>query len=1019
MLGQMGLSGGKRSNRKKRTALRGQLNTNGDKTVPWLRMFKADEGDAPSCVECARDWVLDFLSMPLLSFWTIVNVVYISNVIGWGAGYFFLLIGFHKDRDDINWYENLAIQVLTGLFTYGAIISLPWRFSNAHHLWCSRRSSQPGRDFYGRPTDAIWFHIPTLHRKAITFILLVGPFAQFANQALRCIYYSYEAAEAEPFLMLFFFLLSFACMFVGGAYQVLQERRLRQQNATFPSGVFEDVGLLYRHWHHGIFHVIPGRVPSRQPQTYLMRCCCLLPGVGLLHAALCLLGDVPWLLHAAFARAKVPANHDNGPTLEVVGAGRVPFTRFKLFVTVSVSTDGDLAHFDYVGRTPVAKRSYCRWEDKEILGINEKDGEWGWHNPAKIRLGAAASSWGSKAVLKLTLCEDHALCGAHAVHVVGSAFAEATNVKGARGVQQLLLEDIDGDPVLSGEPLRPCFVKCAYSDDEATDAPALSLEGGLSFGDSDRGGGGGGGGGGGSGGGASCAVHALIISRGTRGDVQPFVALTRGLCSQLGWRVTFCTEERWRGFVLGKCADITAGEVRFLCTGGDTQRQTETDVSKEIMSSRTEVLQELMMAASEMNFFPSAPVIMHHLGALQASPRPVDVIINAFTLTGVALMCGEAYGVPAVGFCLQPSCIPSADDDWHAVLPVDGGGLSCCERIEELACTSHASLKTLRDAMEKLPFSSLSLPAQRAQWGLTHSDTWKAAFKWKLPIVIPMLPAAFKRPSDWPDSFKCTDFIFLRSSAPGGGALEAPIDRFVKNARGQGKKLMVMTFSSMPVPRAAALAVAVRMLTESKHAFALLYVGKRQSDTVPAAVAAKVEELKAQGSLLEAERADFGVLFREMDAFIVHGGLGSTVEALRMKRPVAVTGILLMDQRFWGWVCYDKGVGPKPMHIDAFEGSAVDWADKALDPLSDYTRNAAKLTFGDEADDGVAVNVHEIARLVASELPPPKSHTNKSSAAFEAVLRVAEPNLAKRGSVPKPASATPAKPPSSLAAGRH
>ena len=50
---------------------------------------------------------------------------------------------------------------------------------------------------------------------------------------------------------------------------------------------------------------------------------------------------------------------------------------------------------------------------------------------------------------------------------------------------------------------------------------------------------------------------------------------------------------------------------------------------------------------------------------------------------------------------------------------------------------------------------------------------------------------------------------------------------------------------------------------------------------------------------------------------MVHGGLGTTVEALRMRKPTAVTGILLMDQRFWGLVCYEKGVGPKPMHIEA------------------------------------------------------------------------------------------------------
>ena len=35
-------------------------------------------------------------------------------------------------------------------------------------------------------------------------------------------------------------------------------------------------------------------------------------------------------------------------------------------------------------------------------------------------------------------------------------------------------------------------------------------------------------------------------------------------------------------------------------------------------------------------------------------------------------------------------------------------------------------------------------------------------------------------------------------------------------------------------PRAAALAAAVEMLQKSKHDFALLYVGKKQKDAVPA-----------------------------------------------------------------------------------------------------------------------------------------------------------------------------------------
>ena len=128
------------------------------------------------------------------------------------------------------------------------------------------------------------------------------------------------------------------------------------------------------------------------------------------------------------------------------------------------------------------------------------------------------------------------------------------------------------------------------------------------------------------------------------------------------------------------------------------------------------------------------------------------------------------------------------------------------------------------------------------------------------------------------------------SSAPGGGTLGDPLRGYIDAARAAGRKLMVMTFSSMPVARDKALGVAVEMLAKSKHDFSLLYVGKRQTDTPSAATAAAAADFTAKGKLLEVERADFGLLFREMDAFVVHGGLGTTVEALRMRKPTVVTG---------------------------------------------------------------------------------------------------------------------------------
>lgn len=44
----------------------------------------------------------------------------------------------------------------------------------------------------------------------------------------------------------------------------------------------------------------------------------------------------------------------------------------------------------------------------------------------------------------------------------------------------------------------------------------------------------------------SFPFHAFLMTRGTRGDVQPFISLARGLAEQLGWMVTICTELRFK-----------------------------------------------------------------------------------------------------------------------------------------------------------------------------------------------------------------------------------------------------------------------------------------------------------------------------------------------------------------------------------------------------------------------------------------------------------------------------------------
>ncbi len=161
--------------------------------------------------------------------------------------------------------------------------------------------------------------------------------------------------------------------------------------------------------------------------------------------------------------------------------------------------------------------------------------------------------------------------------------------------------------------------------------------------------------------------HVLMMSRGTRGDVQPCVALARGLAHELGYLVTLVTELHWKDFVVGKCADVGRGAVRFLPSGGDTELQTSGWVEQKAMSTKTEVMQMIMLAASEANFFASAPVVAHQIERA-ATEQPLDLLVSGFTMTGVGLLMSERFRVPVVNYVLQPTCIPSSDATWQARL---------------------------------------------------------------------------------------------------------------------------------------------------------------------------------------------------------------------------------------------------------------------------------------------------------------------------------------------------------------
>lgn len=88
---------------------------------------------------------------------------------------------------DLQYWSNWSFQYFTGLFSYLNGLTIPWRLSIVCHLLNlfpsqKKQSFSVGTDFYGRPTDAIWFHIPHKPRIMIASLLLTSAVTHFISQ---------------------------------------------------------------------------------------------------------------------------------------------------------------------------------------------------------------------------------------------------------------------------------------------------------------------------------------------------------------------------------------------------------------------------------------------------------------------------------------------------------------------------------------------------------------------------------------------------------------------------------------------------------------------------------------------------------------------------------------------------------------------------------------------------------------------------------------------------------------------
>eukprot|EP00746_Dinoflagellata_sp_MGD_P120606 gnl/MRDRNA2_/MRDRNA2_56069_c0_seq1.p1 gnl/MRDRNA2_/MRDRNA2_56069_c0~~gnl/MRDRNA2_/MRDRNA2_56069_c0_seq1.p1 ORF type:complete len:470 (+),score=77.77 gnl/MRDRNA2_/MRDRNA2_56069_c0_seq1:24-1412(+) len=269
----------------------------------------------------------------------------------------------------------------------------------------------------------------------------------------------------------------------------------------------------------------------------------------------------------------------------------------------------------------------------------------------------------------------------------------------------------------------------------------------------------------------------------------------------------------------------------------------------------------------------------------------------------------------------------------------------------------------LQQVMEQIGAAGLSLNSLRKSRGLktcpnnlTGSYQFQELTKQEIPLVVPISAVSLGREEvarlqEHAPTLILTDFIFLRLKEE---SLPKHMEDFIQKARNQRRKIVALAFSSMPVGEIKILKAAVEIcehcmpeVTDPRdrhHPAVIAMTAGQVPSEMPTSLKNSVEQLEAEGRLLvQKAGVPFGALFKRLDGIVLHGGLGVTSEAMLCGIPIIISGILLMDQRYWASRIHALGTGPPGFHIRGLVDrenpqvppKIVDFMNAALDERAD------------------------------------------------------------------------------------
>ena len=184
----------------------------------------------------------------------------------------------------------------------------------------------------------------------------------------------------------------------------------------------------------------------------------------------------------------------------------------------------------------------------------------------------------------------------------------------------------------------------------------------------------------------------------------------------------------------------------------------------------------------------------------------------------------------------------------------------------------------------------------------------------KVPFLYNYSPSVVPPPLDYPDWIRVTGYWVLEEGSNWTPPVE--LSNFIRQARADGKKIVYIGFGSIVVSDPSAL---TRTVVESvQKADVRCILSKGWSDRLGDPASVK-PEIPLPPEILQIQAAPHDWLFSQIDAAVHHGGAGTTGASLRAGVPTIIKPFF-GDQFFFGSRVEDLGVGAcmKKVNVSIF-----------------------------------------------------------------------------------------------------